>query len=358
MTRLAFLASVLVGAIPIHSARAANEPTNTEPAFRRGVNLAGPEFGGVPGKINFTYTYNNEESFKYFGERGFNVIRVPIRWERMQPKLKGPLDAENLKALKQNVAWAKKYKSTVIIDIHNYCRYTQTIDGKEVGALIDAEVGGKVLVTTADFADLWAKLSTEFKDEDGIYGYGLMNEPHDMGKSDWKAISNAAVKAIRDNQDKKLILVGGNHWSNAHNWEGINGATSWINDSANHFLYEAHCYFDHDNSGTYKKSYADELAGNPNLEKLGAQRVGDFIAWCKKNNVKGFLGEFASPRDDPRWNTVLERFMEALDDAQFGGTYWAAGTFWGDYPMTLHPKDNFKTDRPQMAVMEKHLGKK
>ncbi len=333
-------------------------PPAAEPPYRRGVNLAGPEFGDVPGKLHFTYTYNNENSFKYFGERGFTVIRVPIRWERIQTKLNGPLDPENLKELKQNIVWAKKYNSTVVIDVHNYCRYSQEINGKRVGALIDAEVDGKVLVSSADFADLWTKLSTEFKDEPGVYGYGLMNEPNNMGNSDWKAISNAAVKAIRDNKDTKLILVGGNHWSNAANWEGINGPTSWVNDSANHFLYEAHCYFDHDNSGSYKKSYADELAANPKLEMLGAERLAGFIAWCKKNNVKGFLGEFAAPRDDPRWNVVLEHFMDALDEAEFGGTYWAAGTFWGDYPMTLQPADNFKTDRPQMQVMLKHLGKK
>ena len=90
---------------------------------------------------------------------------------------------------------------------------------------------------------------------------------------------------------------------------------------------------------------------------LGRERVTDFITWCKKNNVRGFLGEFAVPRSDPRWNEVLENFMQALDEAGFGGTYWAAGTYWGDgYPMSIHPADkNYSVDRPQMEVMLKHL---
>ncbi|HEY3321122.1 MAG TPA: glycoside hydrolase family 5 protein [Planctomycetota bacterium] len=329
-----------------------------EPAYRRGVNIAGADFGDVPGKIHQHYTYNDEATFKYFAEKGCTVLRVPFKWERMQPALGGPLDPQNLECLKKNVAWAKAHGTTVIFDVHNYCRYQVKVGGKPVGCLIDAVHDGEVRVKTADLCDLWVKLSQEFKDEPAVYGYGLMNEPHDMGKSDWKAISNAVVKAIRDSGDKKLILVGGDHWSNASGWEKINGPTSWVNDPANNFLYEAHCYCDADNSGSYKKTYEQELAKNPNLPTIGRERLKGFIEWCKKNNVRGFLGEFAVPRTDPRWMEVLENQLQALDEAGFGGTYWAAGTYWGDYPMSAHPTDKFTKDRPQMEVLVKHLGPK
>lgn len=328
-----------------------------EPLYRRGVNIAGAEFGEVPGKIHQNYTYNNEETFKYFGEKGFNVLRVPISWERFQPVLSGPLDAANLEALKKNVAWAKAHGSTVIIDVHNYCRYRVSTGGKPVGSIIDVEKDGKIAVKTADLADLWVRLSSEFKDEPAVYGYGLMNEPHDLGTADWKAISNAVVKAIRDSGDKRVILVGGVHWSNASGWEKNNGPVNWITDPENNIIYEAHCYFDHDNSGSYKKSYDKELESNPNLAVVGRERLKGFIEWCKKNNVRGFLGEFAIPGDDPRWNEVLENFMQSLDEAGFGGTYWAAGTFWGGYPMSLQPTQKYTADRPQLTVLLKHLSK-
>ena len=357
--QLQLLAVAVLLAVNCADTRAADAAATAEPPYRRGVNLAGPEFGDVPGKLHFTYTYNDEASFRYFAEKGFTALRVPIRWERIQPALKGPLDSDNLRELKQNIAWAKKYGATVIIDVHNYARYDVTVDGKHVGAIIDGDIGGKVYVTTADFCDLWTKLSAEFKDEPGVYAYGLMNEPNNMGKSDWKAISSAAVKAIRAAKDSKWILVGGDFWSNANNWESINGPKAWADDPENRCIYEAHCYFDHDNSGVYAKSYADELAANPKLDDVGRDRVAGFIAWCARNKVKGFIGEFACPRTDARWNTVLDRFLSALDDANIGGTYWAAGTFWGDgYPMSIHPADNMKTDRPQLAVMLKHLEKK
>jgi endoglucanase len=326
-----------------------------EPAFRRGVNIAGAEFGGSGGTINKEYTYNNEATFKYFGEKGFNVLRVPIKWERIQPKLNGPLDPENLKHLKQNVEWAKKYGSTVLIDLHNYCRYGVMMGDKRKGCLIDAEVEGEVRVKAADFADVWVKLSKEFRDEPAVYGYGLMNEPNGMGKSDWKAISNTAIKGIRDSGDTKLILVAGDSWSSAERWEKVNGPKSWVVDSANNFIYEAHCYFDHDASGSYKKTYDEELKASPKLPERGSKRVKPFIEWCKANNVKGFLGEYGVPDTDPRWLDVLEGFMKELDEAGMGGTYWAAGTYWGKYPLSLQPAEKYTQDRPQMAVLLKYL---
>ena len=62
---------------------------------RRGVNLCGAEFGEthLPGVHGVDYTYNSEASFRYFASRGLGLLRLPLRWERLQPALGGPLDA-------------------------------------------------------------------------------------------------------------------------------------------------------------------------------------------------------------------------------------------------------------------------
>ncbi|MCZ7649540.1 MAG: glycoside hydrolase family 5 protein [Planctomycetota bacterium] len=329
-----------------------------EPAFRRGVNAAGPEFGGaLPGKVHKDYTFNNEATFKYFAEKGLDLFRVPLKWERLQTELGGELDAEYLQHLKQNVAWAKAHGGQVLLDLHNYGRRRVKLGEAWKSVVIDVEVEGEVRVTRAHFVDIWLKLSKEFKDEPAVWGYGLMNEPHDMGTSDWKAISNAAVKALRDSGDLKTILVAGLHWSNSADWGKHNGPKSWIDDPSGRFLYEAHCYFDSDRSGSYKKSYEEELKRDPDLARVGVRRLKDFADWCKENKVGGFLGEFGVPRDDPRWYTeVLKNFMRGLDEAGMGGTYWAAGIFWGDnYKLSVHPAEKFTQDRPQLAVLLEHL---
>jgi uncharacterized protein (TIGR03437 family) len=212
-----------------------------------------------------------------------------------------------------------------------------------------------VKVAGADLADLWSRMSNEFRDEPVVYAYDLMNEPHDMGSASWKAISQAALMAIRSNGDRKLIMVPGDAWSSADQWPLVHGPAGWINDPAANFAYEAHQYFDRDNSGTYSLTYDQELTLNPNLAVTGVRRVTNFINWLKANNVRGYLGEYGIPDTDPRWMTVLYNFLAALDSAGLDGSYWAAGEWWGAYPLSVQPQNNFTIDRPQLGVLSGHL---
>lgn len=317
-------------------------------SYNRGVNIAGPESNSsvIPGQENTNYTFNNDATFNYFANKGLKTIRIPILWERIQPTLNGALATGYLNSLKNNITWAKSHNAKVVIDVHNY--------GRNAGRVIGVDAN----VPISSFTDLWVKLSNEFKSETGIYAYDLMNEPHGMGTgvNDWKVISQAAVTAIRNNGDNQMILVEGTSYSNAAGWESKNGsATSWITDPANNFMYSAHCYFDYNQSGTYTKTYDEELAGNRNLAYVGKARVMDFINWCTKNNVRGFIGEYGVPNNDARWNVVLENFMDTIDAYGLDGTYWAGGIWWGGYPLSVQPTNNYTTDAPQMSVLLNHL---
>jgi uncharacterized protein (TIGR03437 family) len=53
--------------------------------------------------------------------------------------------------------------------------------------------------------------------------------------------------------------------------------------------------------------------------------------------------------------TVLDNFLTSLDSAGFDGTYWAAGEWWGTYPLSVQPDDDFTVDRVQLAVLARHL---
>jgi endoglucanase len=325
--------------------------------YSRGVNLAGAEFGEtvIPGVFNTNYTYNSESSFRYFGAKNLTLIRLPLRWERLQPTLRGPLEVSNLARLRQDIVWAKNHGAKVIIEIHNFGRYKINENGRLNEYILDNFYGGAVKVSGADLADFWGRMSAEFQSDSGVYGYGLMNEPHDMASANWKAISQSALNAIRATGDRKLVLVPGDNYSGAETWTRIHGPASWISDPADNFAYEAHCYFDSDNSGTYVRTYDDELRADPNLATRGPRRLANFIDWIRNNNVRGYLGEYGIPDNDARWNTVLDNFLTSLDAAGFDGTYWAAGEWWGNYPLSVQPRDNFNTDRPQLPTLQAHL---
>jgi endoglucanase len=312
---------------------------------RRGVSLAGSEFGAEragfsnahPGICGRDYIYNSEATIAYFCALGLNLLRLPLRWERLQPRLGAELDATELERVRRTMAWAKAHGGQIILDIHNYGRYVIERNGRSKSCVIDEKIGDNVPVSRSDFADLWARLARSFRGESAVAAYALMNEPHDMGNSSWPTISQAAVSAIRRHDDGKLIIVPGDRWSNSFRFGDVNGPRAWIQDPANHIAYEAHCYFDADSSGQYVRDYSDELSHDAGLESRGAKRLLPFARWCQSNRVRGFLGEFGIPAREERWKTVLAQFLDELDRAEMDGCYWAAGEWWGSYPMSIQP---------------------
>jgi endoglucanase len=321
----------------------------------RGINIAGAEFGmsHLPGVFNTDYTFNSELTFRYFAARNLNLVRFPLQWERLQPALRGPLDPPYLSRLKNVVDWARANGNLLVLDIHNFARYSFNEGGRLNPYVIDQRYGGAVRVSRDDLADLWVRLSNEFAAEPAVYAYDLMNEPHDM--AGWKEISQAVLTAIRRNGDRKLVLVPGDGWSSANRWQTVHGPLAWIDDPADNFLYEAHQYFDFDESGSYSRTYDEELRANPSLATLGTARVGHFLEWCRNNQVRGFVGEYGVPDNDPRWWAVLDDFLKTLDAAGVSGAYWAAGEWWGPYALSVQPLNGFTVDRPQMAYLLAHL---
>jgi len=321
--------------------------------------VAGAEFGGssIPGVLGKDYTFNSERTFQYFSEKKLPLMRIPLLWERIQPVLRGPLDSAYLANLKRDIAWTKAHGGEVIIDIHNFARYSMNEGGSLKTYVID-NLGpdGTAKVSSADLADLWVRLSNEFKFEHSVYAYDLMNEPHDMGAGNWKAISQTVLDAIRAGQDDKLVLIPGDSWSSGNRWVTTHGPVSWIQDPANNFAYEAHQYFDRDESGTYASSYDAEYARNSDLANVGRTRVAHFIDWCRANQVRGVVDEFGIPNSDARWAVVLDNFFDALDAAGMDGAYWAAGEWWGTYSLSVQPAANFTVDRPQIKTLQGHAG--
>jgi endoglucanase len=224
----------------------------------------------------------------------------------------------------------------VILDVHNYGRYRGAVVGSQA-------------VPNQAFADLWQRLATRFKGNGAVWAYGLMNEPHDMNGA-WPSAAQAAVDAIRAVDSRPAVLVAGDCWSTARFWRDANEHLS-MRDSANNLYYEAHIYFDDDYSGRYDQGYHGEGA----YPTIGVDRVKPFVEWLQATNSRGFIGEYGVPANDARWNTVLDTFLTYLDQHQIGGTYWAGGPWWGDYPLSVEPANG--VDRPQMSVLTQHLSR-
>jgi Cellulase (glycosyl hydrolase family 5) len=231
----------------------------------RGINLAGAEFAapvseptsrfsnanrGVHGR---EYTYPSRELMEYVSGRGISFIRVPVRWERLQPRLGRPLDADEALRLRRCVADAEAAGLAVIVDVHNYGAYYVASSDRSG---LRRPIGSRD-VPIAHFADLWARLSALLKHDGTVLGYGLMNEPVGMrGAGAWEAASRAAVRAIRANRDQRRIFVQSYFWGGARQFSQYHARGPWIADG--NVWYEAHQYFDRDSSARYLASYEAE----------------------------------------------------------------------------------------------------
>lgn len=240
--------------------------------YRRGINVAGGEFAAPathptsdfsnenPGAYDRSYHYDPQETFDFLASRGVRLVRIPFRWERLQPQPGGPLDVAELQRLKDAATRARTAGMKVILDMHNYGAYYLSDGTQGVRRAI-----GSPEVSAADFADVWRRISRRFRRHSGVKGYGLMNEPVDLpARPDrsaaevWERASQRALRAIRRTGDRKFVLVPGYFWSGAQRWPDVH-PDAWIRDPLDRFRYEAHHYWDRDNSGGYHHSYAEEV---------------------------------------------------------------------------------------------------
>lgn len=306
-----------------------------EPCLR-GVNLAGAEFGKLPGTRDTDYTYPTKATIDYFAGAGATAIRLPFRWERLQPELGKAFAPDELAALDATVDAALAAGLAVVLDPHNYAYY----DGKRIGS--DA-------VPASAFASFWARLADHYRGRPKLV-FALMNEPYDIKAEDWLAAANLAIAAIRKAGANNLILVPGTAYTGAHSWTKDLGTGNnakvmvAVADPLNNYAYELHQYLDADFSGRNAECSGAGAA---------AKGIDEVTGWLKANGKRGFLGEFAAS-SDPACIGAMSKILATINAAKgewIGWTYWAGGEWWpADYVFSAQP--NAAGDRPQVGALK------
>lgn len=339
-----------------------------------GVNLSSASGGSVPGTFGFDYMYPRIQDLRYFKAKGARLIRLPFRAARFIEDLKNPApDYANAKsdvaAMKEVVAEAERLGMWVFLDAHDYAE--RTIDGTQYKI-------GEGEYTIERFAKMWGAIANEFKDYKNIWGYDLQNEPKVNAQTLVEAYQ-AAIDEIRKVDTKAQIIVEGTNWASAYEWiygdhadknyPGYSTEVEWsykenspwllagLKDPQNKIVFQAHGYFDKDNSGTYKNGYT---------EVDYRKRFLPFLEWCRTNNVKGLIGEFGVPYNghssgDPRYMDVLDGALQLFREYGMNATYWCAGAMYESNSLTCQPDKSVlgnylaKNEKSTMKVLEKYF---
>lgn len=328
-----------------------------------GVNLASASGGKVPGTFGQDYIYPRFQDLYYFKAKGVRLIRFPFRAARVLHNLDdAELDyAEGAKsdiaAMKAVVDEAERLGMWVMLDAHDYSE--RTIDG------VQHKLGDDVY-TNEKFARMWKMIAEAFKDNKNIWGYDLQNEPK-SNTATLLAAYQPAINAIREVDQNAFIVLEGCNWASAYQWSkpatdsSSNLPLLDLVDPQDKLVFQAHCYFDKDNSGTYKGSY-DAIATN--LEGMKT-RLKPFYDTLKAHNKRGILGEFGVPyngatNSDPRYMDLLDATFDWMMQYNQWATYWCAGAMYESNALSCQPDKstlygNYAIEKSTIKVIEKYV---
>jgi len=314
--------------------------TSLDAGAIRGVNLSGAEWS--KSSPNDNQFWPTAQELDYYKSKGMNTIRLPIAWEQFQPTLNGPLDQNEMAQLDKFMAAADQRGLKVLVDLHNYDRYTPShgAGGTGVGQEENGLVVGQPGLPVSALSDFWQKMATHVNanasDSHALGGFDLMNEPHDVGGT-WANTATQVVQAIRATGDNHTLVVEGDGW--ARNFNGLEG----LAQSDKNIVFEAHSYWDSNGSG----GYANDGPGDPNI---GVNEIKTFVSWLKQNHANGFVGEWGVPSTDAGWDPTIKNFIQYLNQNNVGNTVWAGGPGWGAYKTSVEP--NGGKDKAIMSAIE------
>ena len=183
----------------------------------------------------------DDEVMQYCKQRYLNTVRLAF-YVRYFNNVQGrPIKIEE--HLRDHcdpvIAAAKKAGLYVILDDHEY--FHDTIDeskarqSQRVGLWDDAGV--------QQWIDGWVTVAKRYKDEPFVMGYELLNEPHDLPPEKVREWYGRCIKAIRQVDQRHIIMVGSTEWSHARSLESTWGQVAKTLDApVNQVVFIFHDY--------------------------------------------------------------------------------------------------------------------
>jgi endoglucanase len=312
----------------------------------RGINRAGMEYGddwwGWQNIFWFDQPSHSEilNELAYFKSKGFNVIRLPISWERVQHTLYGPLTQTYVNTMMDFINTASGQGFTIVLDLHNYNRYAiNTHDSQGVQQYgWSQHVLYDGYLTLDHLRDVWVKLTSLVAANPNVI-INIMNESHDFNRPSnaWFADINTLIAEIRGAESSvhHLILVPNSRSSDVDHWFSYspNGgdldsvAALAVTDSANNFAYDMHSYLPYPGSCT---AFRDQIVAVTN--------------WATTNGKKMFLSELGVNRGSGNGPCAINSLLSYMNSH---GDVWLGWTPWDLDPYNITNGDT--SDNVEMA---------
>jgi len=268
-----------------------------------------------------------------------NLVRVCLGMSGWCPASVVPRDVsvpccaeEELLQLDWLIDECDKRGIRVLIDVHQFPGY-YFLDGFQDDRLWSDQVFQDALVS------FWMTIAERYAERgDVIYGYDLLNEPHGVETSEWLALANRIISAIREVDSKHPVVVEATIYSMPTAFQSMLP----VNDD--NAIYSVHVYEPDDftqqgiHSAVYGGLEYPSREWNKDWLRDVLQPVRDFQL---RYGVKVQVGEFGVDSLTPTNSRVayLRDLLELFEEYEFDYTYWVFKQ-WGAYSFEHEGRDD------------------
>jgi endoglucanase len=337
-----------------------------------GINLSGLEFSTMPNASvipDISTGGVDESATADFMKLGANTVRLPVRWEYMQPYGADSVIDEavfkeyfnNLVAPTLTILTSHNYN--VVLDLHSYMHYS-VVGRDPAGCAGDGKCpAGMLVIDPSKYVNIWNRMFNQMKtlqiDTSRIM-IDLVNEPTSRDDEPLLTAQQvfdmevAVIKSLKGLGFNGKFLVEGVSWSGLHSWDAAGNSqvftrANFLNAGIdavtidNQIVINVHQYLDSNYSGTHEECMVDLTTTGATGFNLDA-----FTAYLKNNNFKAIVTEFGAGNDQATCSIALNSFMQYLQQNKYsqdrgygfvGWTAWSTGHGWGTYNLRIKPDD-------------------
>lgn len=282
--------------------------------------------------------WNNGPAKEYYFDdyktAGFKTVRVPVRWfTHTNKNAPYTIDTDWMNRVEEVIDWGLERDLWIILNLHHENEFKEEYD-----KYLDM------------YLAIWDQVLERFKNKSDKLLFEIINEPHGMTPAQVNDFNNKAYQKIRATSNTRIIIYGGDGWSNSDDL--IDGDITIPNINDRYLIGYYHSYdpwsFGGESKGTWGtasdktsmdkkyKSVAD-WASNKNIpviiSEFGANHKGHLnsrfkhyaanVEYSIKHNVPfqvwddgGWFGIYQ--RDERGWNElkdiVIHYYPESVTD--------------------------------------------
>ena len=157
----------------------------------------------TPGDLEHFETYITEADIARIKGWGFDHVRLGFD-QIVLEDAPGTFREATFRKIDEFVGWCRKHKLNVVLNLHkavgNYC------DIKESVELLDDDA------LQRRFIALWIEIERRYHDFPDL-AFEILNEVRDVDPGKWNALADRTVRAIREKNPLRWIVVGSSCWN-------------------------------------------------------------------------------------------------------------------------------------------------